>query len=89
MGIGSTVDCIQQAMLVSDIQKQSLINFLTWRHYYLTGKETSGSGVPSAVPELYMPRLPKNSSLPTNCKNCGAALRASECEYCGTTYILI
>ena len=24
--------------------------------------------------------------LPTNCKNCGAALHGHKCEYCGTTY---
>lgn len=24
--------------------------------------------------------------LPTNCKNCGAALHGSRCEYCGTEY---
>lgn len=27
-----------------------------------------------------------NPSHPTNCKNCGAVLKGSTCEYCGTKY---
>lgn len=29
---------------------------------------------------------PVEPHFPTNCKNCGAGLHSTECEYCGTLY---
>ncbi len=40
----------------------------------------------SATTNTLKQRVKFNSPSRTNCKNCGAALHRSDCEYCGSRY---
>lgn len=39
--------------------------------------------IPTRMPPIPKTKQPKS---PTNCRNCGAPLHGSVCEYCGTVY---
>ena len=50
----------------------------------IAGNGSEGSFHRTFENDMAEPQTPK--MLPTNCKNCGAALHGYKCEYCGTTY---
>ena len=59
--------------------------FCNEKSYVYTGAEWEMIGVCEKSEKSHKPQL-HYKQLPTNCKNCGAVLLNSKCEYCGTRY---